>query len=100
MSDQKSSSGGFPRRTPGPWPGSGEAAARRAYALDSGPCLTQSLRDYFLEVQLTNRVHIDAPAGVIEIEGEKDFVEGLLGRLFPLIEEAGFGSRPPRQTQE
>lgn len=46
------------------------------------------------EVRLTNRVHIDAPAGVIDIEGEKDFVEGLLAKLFPLIEEAGFGSRP------
>lgn len=41
---------------------------------------------------MTNRVHIDAPAGVIEIEGEKDFVEGLLAKLFPLLEEAGFGS--------
>lgn len=45
--------------------------------------------------KMTNRVHIDAPAGVIEIEGEKDFVEGLLAKLFPLIEEAGFGSQPP-----
>jgi hypothetical protein len=43
---------------------------------------------------MTNRVHIDAPAGVIDIEGEKDFVEGLLVKLFPLIEEVGFGSRP------
>lgn len=43
---------------------------------------------------MTNRVHIDAPAGVIDIEGEKEFVEGLLSKLFPLIEEAGFGSRP------
>jgi hypothetical protein len=43
---------------------------------------------------MTNRVHIDAPAGVVEIEGEKDFVEGLLGKLFPLLEEVGFGSRP------
>jgi hypothetical protein len=43
---------------------------------------------------MTNRVHIDAPAGVVEIEGEKDFVEGLLGKLFPLIEAVGFGSRP------
>jgi hypothetical protein len=31
---------------------------------------------------------------VIEIEGEKDFVEGLLAKLFPLLEEASFGSRP------
>lgn len=42
---------------------------------------------------MTNRVHIDAPAGIIDIEGEKDFVEGLLAKLFPLIEEAGFGSK-------
>lgn len=49
---------------------------------------------------MTNRVHIDAPAGVIDIEGEKDFVEGLLAKLFPLIEEAGFGSRPPGSEPE
>jgi hypothetical protein len=48
---------------------------------------------------LTNRAHIDAPAGVIDIEGEKDFVEGLLAKLFPLIEEGGFGSRSlPKNT--
>lgn len=43
---------------------------------------------------MTNRVHIDAPAGIIDIEGEKGFVEGLLAKLFPLVEKAGFGSRP------
>ena len=37
-------------------------------------------------------------AGVVEIEGEKDFVEGLLAKLFPLLEEAGFGSRPPSKV--
>ncbi|UIJ43872.1 hypothetical protein LZK98_12300 [Sphingomonas cannabina] len=47
---------------------------------------------------MTNRVHIDAPAGVVEIEGEKDFVEGLLAKLFPLLEEAGFGSSPPKNS--
>ncbi|ODT47083.1 MAG: hypothetical protein BGO80_17605 [Devosia sp. 63-57] len=47
---------------------------------------------------MTNRVHIDAPAGVVEIEGEKEFVEGLLAKLFPLLEDAGFGSRPPNGT--
>jgi hypothetical protein len=47
-----------------------------------------------------NRVHIDAPAGVIDLEGEKDFVEGLLAKLFPLIEEAGFGRRPKLNGQE
>lgn len=48
--------------------------------------------------RMTNRVHIDAPAGVIDIEGEKDFVEGLLAKLFPLIEVVGFGSRPQWQS--
>jgi hypothetical protein len=47
------------------------------------------------EENLTNRLHVDAPAGIIDIEGEKDFVEGLLAKLFPLIEKAGFGSHPP-----
>lgn len=51
-----------------------------------------------MEINLTNRVHIDAPAGIIDIEGEKEFVEGLLSKLFPLIEEAGFGSKPQRAT--
>jgi hypothetical protein len=50
-------------------------------------------------VKMTNRVHIDAPAGVVEIEGEKDFVEGLLAKLFPLLEEAGFGSRATRNEE-
>jgi hypothetical protein len=45
---------------------------------------------------MTNRVHIDAPAGVIEIEGERDFVEGLLAKVFPLLEGAGFGSNAPQ----
>lgn len=43
---------------------------------------------------MTNRVHIDAPAGLVEIEGEKEFVEGLLAKIFPLLENVGFGSRP------
>ena len=43
---------------------------------------------------MTNRVHIDAPAGTVEIEGEKDFVEGMLAKLFPLIETVGFGNHP------
>lgn len=49
---------------------------------------------------MTNRVHIDAPAGVIDLEGEKEFIEGLLAKLFPLIEEAGFGSRPQVNAAE
>lgn len=47
---------------------------------------------------MTNRVHIDAPSGVVDIEGEKDFVEGLLAKLFPLLENAGFGSRAPENS--
>jgi len=43
---------------------------------------------------MTNKVHIDAPAGIVEIEGERDFVEGLLTKLLPLLEEARFGARP------
>ncbi|MDO9417079.1 hypothetical protein [Pararhizobium sp.] len=43
---------------------------------------------------MTDRIHIDAPAGVIDVEGEKEFVEGMLTKLFPLIEKAGFGNRP------
>jgi hypothetical protein len=41
---------------------------------------------------MANRIHIDTPSGVVEIEGEKDFVEGMLSKLFPLIEKVGFGS--------
>lgn len=43
---------------------------------------------------MTNRIHIDAPTGVIEVEGEKDFVETQLDKLLPLIEACGFGTRP------
>lgn len=49
---------------------------------------------------MTNRVHIDAPAGIVEIEGEKEFVEGLLSKVFPLLEAAGFGSRPPSTAND
>mgnify|MGYP001105887769 CR=1 FL=1 len=34
---------------------------------------------------MTNRIHIDAPAGIVDLEGEKEFVEGMLSKLFPLI---------------
>ncbi|TIT01463.1 hypothetical protein [Mesorhizobium sp.] len=47
---------------------------------------------------MANRVHIDAPAGVIEIEGEREFVEGALAKFLPLVEQAGFGSRPRSQA--
>lgn len=43
---------------------------------------------------MTNRIHIDAPTGVIEVEGEKDFVEAQLDKLMPLILACGFGTRP------
>lgn len=43
---------------------------------------------------MTNRIHIDAPTGVIEVEGEKDFVEAQLDKLLPLIQSCGFGTRP------
>jgi len=47
---------------------------------------------------LTNRIHIDAPTGVIEVEGEKEFVEAQLDKLMPLIQACGFGTRPTSQT--
>lgn len=43
---------------------------------------------------MTNRVHIDAPAGVVEIEGEKEFVEGVLEKFFPILQGSKFGSHP------
>lgn len=43
---------------------------------------------------MTNRIHIDARTGVIEVEGEKDFVETQLDKLLPLIEACGFGTMP------
>lgn len=43
---------------------------------------------------MTNRIHIDAPTGGIEVEGEKDFVEAQLDKLLPLIESCGFGTIP------
>lgn len=48
---------------------------------------------------MTNRIHIDAPTGVIEVEGEKDFVEAQLDKLLPLIQSCGFGTRPALETR-
>ena len=45
MSDQKSSSGGFPRRTPGPWPGWGGQTAPGVFH----PATTDELADWYLE---------------------------------------------------
>ncbi len=41
---------------------------------------------------MTNRIFIDAPSGVIELEGEKEFVEAQFRRLMPFIEASGFGT--------
>lgn len=49
---------------------------------------------------MTNRIHIDAPTGVIEVEGEKEFVEAQLDKLMPLIQACGFGTRPSIGTRE
>lgn len=37
------------------------------------------------------RVRIDAPAGVVELEGDRDFVSAYLDKLLPLVEQAGLG---------
>lgn len=36
------------------------------------------------------RVRVDAPAGIIELEGEAAFVSGFFEKMLPLIEKAGF----------
>ena len=43
---------------------------------------------------MTSRIHINAPTGVIEVEGAEEFVEAQLDKLLPLIEACGFGTRP------
>lgn len=40
----------------------------------------------------TNKVRIDAPAGIVEVEGEKDFVEEQVDKILPIIQAAGFGA--------
>lgn len=37
------------------------------------------------------RVKIDAPSGVVELDGDRDFVSAYLDKLLPLIQEAGLG---------
>lgn len=49
---------------------------------------------------MTNRIHIDAPTGVIEVEGEKDFVEAQLDKLMPLIQACGFGTAPRPKSSD
>ena len=41
---------------------------------------------------MTNRLFVDAPTGVIELEGEKEFVEEHFEKFLPLIERCGFGN--------
>jgi hypothetical protein len=40
----------------------------------------------------TVRVKIDAPAGLVELEGDRETVREYLDKLLPLIESAGFGT--------
>jgi hypothetical protein len=40
---------------------------------------------------MTCRVKIDAPAGIIELEGDASFVGSFFEKLVPLIEKARFG---------
>lgn len=55
---------------------------------------------------MTTRIRIDAVAGVVELEGEREFVEAQLERLLPLIETGGFATRaevkhePPDPTRD
>ncbi len=43
-----------------------------------------------------NKVRIDAPAGIVEVEGEKDFVEEQVDKILPIIQAAGFGANARR----
>ena len=43
---------------------------------------------------MTSRILIDARAGILELEGDKAFIEAQLEKLLPLIESAGFGTNP------
>lgn len=49
---------------------------------------------------MTNRAFIDAPAGVIELEGEKEFVEAQIEKFLPLIQSFGFGVRGKTEMQQ
>lgn len=50
------------------------------------------------------KARIDAPAGLIELEGDREFVSAYLDKLLPLIEAVGLGrgvrSRPVEEHQE
>lgn len=48
----------------------------------------------------TNKIRIDGPAGIVEVEGDKDFVEGQIAKLLPVIQSGGFGSRPSAAQKE
>ena len=49
---------------------------------------------------MANRLFIDASSGVVEIEGEKEFVETNLQKLLPLIEACGLGARAGAAEQK
>jgi hypothetical protein len=50
------------------------------------------------------KARIDAPAGLIELEGDREFVSAYLDKLLPLIEATGLGrgarTRPLDERQE
>jgi hypothetical protein len=46
-------------------------------------------------IMISVRVKIDVPAGLIELEGEKEFVSVYLDRLLPMVEAIGLGSKRP-----
>lgn len=40
------------------------------------------------------KVRIDAPAGIVELEGEAQFVSDFFEKLLPIIEKVRFGAKP------
>jgi hypothetical protein len=47
----------------------------------------------------SNRIRIDAAAGVFELEGEAEFVEAQLDKLLPLMKAGGF-MKPPETSDD
>ncbi len=46
----------------------------------------------------TNKVRIDALSGIVEVEGEKEFVDEQMQKIIPLIQSSGFGSAAVRKN--
>jgi hypothetical protein len=46
----------------------------------------------------TNKVRIDTLSGIVEVEGEKEFVDEQMQKIIPLIQASGFGAAAARNN--